>query len=50
MLVAFVVAASSHYPVQALDLLLLVLSLFAERQQLILQVANLLLQLRGLRV
>lgn len=38
------------HPVEALDLLLLVLPLFAEGQQLILQVANLLLQLSGLRV
>lgn len=38
------------HPVEALDLLLLVLPLFAQGQQLILQVANLLLQLSGLRV
>ena len=38
------------HPIKTLDLLLLVLSLFAEGQQLILQVANLLLQLSGLRV
>lgn len=38
------------HPVEALDFLLLVLPLFAEWQQLILQVANLLLQLSGLRV
>lgn len=37
-------------PVEALDFLLLVLPLFAEGQQLILQIANLLLQLCGLRV
>lgn len=38
------------YPVEALNLLLLVLPLFAQGQQLILQVADLLLQLCGLRV
>lgn len=38
------------HPVEALNLLLLVLPLFAQGQQLILQVANLLLQLCGLRV
>lgn len=38
------------YPVEALNLLLLVLPLFAQGQQLILQVANLLLQLCGLGV
>lgn len=38
------------HPVEALNFLLLILPLFAQGQQLILQVANLLLQLRGLRV
>lgn len=38
------------HPVEALDLLLLVLALLAEGQQLILQVADLLLQLGGLGV
>lgn len=49
----FFVSLSLHLdtnPVEALDFLLLVLPLFAEGQQLILQVANLLLQLCGLRV
>lgn len=46
----FVPQVFHTHPVEALNFLLLVLPLFAQGQQLILQVANLLLELRGLRV
>lgn len=48
--VSFVLVCPCTHPVEALNLLLLVLPLLAQGQQLILQVANLLLQLRGLGV